>query len=177
MIDDKVQFKDVFTGFDICNSLDIEGVTDKTSLNPILFSMCNERFISPIVGYYLKDNKLTNEDVSSICGLINSRFSSKWHGMFETLALKYDVLYSNVTERTETKNSEALNKTYGIDSDEGVNDNSNTYTENNTYKTKNGNNVNSNSLKTEIDFRNNDDYNYIVTVFNDVKDFLTINIY
>lgn len=177
MIDNRLQFKDVFKGLDICSSLDIDGITDKTTLNPLLFSLCDERFISPIVIYYLKDNKLTNEDISSICGLINTRFSLQWHKMYTALQLKYDVLYSNVTERTETKNSDGINKTYGIDSDVGVNDSSNSYKENNTYTTKNSNNANSNAIKTELDFRKDDNYNYIVTVLNDVKDFLTINIY
>lgn len=152
---------------------------DKTLLDILYFSMFKNRLISPLVEDMTSDDILTEDSVKSLVDLIETLYTEKWTKVKTALSLDYDTLKprENETIVTDTQNADTNNKIYGFDSETGVNDSSATAgkTENRTETTKSRGNITPQTLiLNEINFRQ---YSFIQSVFKDINNLITLDIY
>lgn len=171
--------KEVFSNVDVISQFNFDFGIDKTILDKIFKSRCNERFISPIVYEFVTVDGPTLEEVKSLCNAIEVYYNNKWVKTQKALGLDYEVLSpleTTVKTNADTTNAQN-NKVYGFDSDAGVDDTSNSSTSKNekteTRKSR-GTRTPQSLILEEINITR---YTFIDIVIKDIIDIITLDIY
>lgn len=171
--------KEVFSNFNVIGQFNFDFGVDKTLLDKIFKSRCNERYVSPIVSVFVTIDNPTLEEVKSLCNSIETYYNNRWVKTQKALGLNYEVLAP--LETTVQTNSDITNaqnsKVYGFDSDTGVDDTSNSSTSKNekaeTRKSR-GTRTPQSLILEEINITR---YTFIDIVINDIIDIITLDIY
>lgn len=171
--------KEVFSNVNVIDQFNFDFGIDKTILDKIFKSRCNDRYVSPIVDEFVTTDNPTLEEVKSLCNAIEVYYNNKWVKTKKALGLDYDVL--SPLETTVQTNSDITNaqnnKVYGFDSDTGVDDTSNNSTSKNekteTRKSR-GTRTPQSLILEEINITR---YTFIDLVIKDIIDIITLDIY
>lgn len=175
----RMTVKEVFSNVNVIGQFNFDFGIDKTLLDKIFKSKCNDRYVSPIVYEFVTIDNPTLEEVKSLCNAIEVYYNNKWVKTQKALGLNYDVL--SPLETTVQTNSDVTNaqnnKVYGFDSNTGVDDTSNSSTSKNekteTRKSR-GTRTPQSLILEEINITR---YTFIDIVINDIIDIITLDIY
>ena len=175
----RMMVKEVFSNVDVISQFNFDFGVDKTILDKIFKSRCNDRYVSPIVYEFVTVDNPTLEEVKGLCTAIEVYYNNKWVKTQKALGLDYEVLSpleSTVQTNTDTTNAQN-NKVYGFDSDAGVDDTSNSSTSKNekteTRKSR-GTRTPQSLILEEINMTR---YTFIDIAIKDIIDIITLNIY
>lgn len=175
----RMMVKEVFSNVDVISQFNFDFGVDKTILDKIFKSRCNDRYVSPIVYEFVTVDNQTLEEVKGLCTAIEVYYNNKWVKTQKALGLDYEVLSpleSTVQTNTDTTNAQN-NKVYGFDSDAGVDDTSNSSTSKNekteTRKSR-GTRTPQSLILEEINMTR---YTFIDIAIKDIIDIITLNIY
>ena len=180
MIHERLKFYEVFRSdtniFSYFTS--VKGLKDIKIMYALLRAMCANRYISVwIQYYYVDDNKEFIADaLHDIANEIITLFGDKWDKIYETLSLDYNPLSNYKGIETQKRDNTNLSKVYGINSENGVNDNSNDFNETLEITREGYNNINpTRAIYNELSLANQNQY--IKTIINDIKNYLTLDVY
>lgn len=175
----RMTVKEVFYNVNVMGQFNFDFGVDKTLLDRIFKSRCNDMHVSPIVSEFVTIDNPTLEEVKNLCNAIEVYYNNKWVKTQKALGLNYDVLSPlETTVQTNTDITNAQNnKVYGFDSDTGVDDTSNSSTSKNekteTRKSR-GTRTPQSLILEEISITR---YTFIDIVINDIIDIITLDIY
>lgn len=88
-------------------------IIEKSQLDLLFFTHYGEKTISPIVDYYVKEEKISDENMSELVDIIVNYYKNNWDKLFSILEIDYDPIHNfSDTLKEEIKDTDDKITTY-----------------------------------------------------------------